>query len=259
MEFIQTEPDSYRFLFCKDVDSQSVSRLTEKYVPNDPIFDAIVVLGPFIHEAMTTREEIAVGEGDMSSLIAQFENIVCRVVYLPSETDPTNSLLHQLHLTPNSVNIHARELHLATGLRILGFTEKSSGLENQEHVEDDEDEDNTADITLQSGTSTTLIKEILEAATPVQSFGIFALSCKYSHTLNQFLFHMPEDLKSSGIKLCLIATEGDEASRLPSKFGGLSIVGLKSLRDGGHYVVVDLQRNNESGVWSVVKQEAHVV
>ena len=256
MTSITAESDTFKFLFCMDVDNPSVSRLSEKFVPKHPLLDAIIVCGPFVHETMSTREEIAVAESDMSSLVAQLENIVCRVMYLPAETDPTNALSHQLHLTPNSVNIHARELHLASGLRLFGFTEKSSGLDSQEVVEDDDDEV-AADITLQSGTSISIIQEILDASTPVKSFGIFALSCKYSHTLNQFLFHIPESLKAAGIRMCVIATENEDSSRLPSKLGDLVIVGLKSLRHTSQYVIVDLQRSKETGLWSVVAQEEH--
>jgi hypothetical protein len=73
--------------------------------------------------------------------------------------------------------------------------------------------------------------------------GIFILNYKYSHTINHFLFHMPECLNSAGVSICIIplpsCTVG-EALRLSSSFGNLSIVVPPSLKNEGRYCVATL-------------------
>lgn len=117
-------PRKIRLAVLNDVDINSASLFAEKYVPQTPQFDAIVVAGPFASSSSSssssslTLEQIAVAQGDMASIIAQLENVVCRVIYLPAEEDPPATLLKQLHLTPNSVNIYARRMNLRGNLFI---------------------------------------------------------------------------------------------------------------------------------------------
>ncbi|RYG61079.1 hypothetical protein EON64_18840 [archaeon] len=54
----------------------------------------------------------------MASLLGHFENICCRVMYLPAESDPLVVIAEQTNLTANSVNINSRTLQLSNDLRI---------------------------------------------------------------------------------------------------------------------------------------------
>lgn len=288
MEFFRGAQTSYRFLVCSDVDGNSASKLAEFFVPTEPRFDAVFLCGPFTHSKISNEEEKAVAEGDIASVIAQFENIVCRVIYLPSEYDPPEVLINQLHLTPNSVNVHARRLNLAEKLYVMGFSEKGEKRvlsKDKKVVADDRDRSNESDDELEdvevaSSTSVSIIKELLAhgeeqlsaesdetpAAEPLaysaqsassQDTGIFMLNYRFSHTLNQLLFHMQRELDSAGTSLMIISSvDCAETARLPVKFGKLHIAAPKSLRDGGHYVVVNVSYDPAAGKWSDISIEA---
>lgn len=73
----------------------------------------------------------------MALTIAQIENIVCRVCYLASADDPSSSREKQLHLTPNSVNIHGRTMLLADNLAIGGYAHPEP---HQVSVDSDDEE-----------------------------------------------------------------------------------------------------------------------
>jgi hypothetical protein len=92
--------------------------------------------------------------------------------------------------------------------------------------------------------------------------GLFALSYKFSFTLNHFLFHIPEQLSKAGVKVAIIAPPCGEVQalhkpKLPTSFGGLQhIVDCGSLRDDGRYAVLTLSKEDSSdGSWSVVNVE----
>ena len=92
--------------------------------------------------------------------------------------------------------------------------------------------------------------------------GIFILNYKYTHTLNHFLFHMPELLENAGINICialsapppLVDSNQEDSDRppslntslhLPKKFGPLNIVTPVSLRLQKQYVILSLIETNE--------------
>jgi hypothetical protein len=90
--------------------------------------------------------------------------------------------------------------------------------------------------------------------------GIFMLNYRYSHTLNQLLFHMGPDLDTAHVALCIISSaDCPETSRLPVKFGKLHIAAPKSLRQGGNYLVVDIEYNDASQMWDKISIEARVL
>ena len=209
------------FLVLYDTDIASASLLAEKFVALNVVVDAIIVVGPFIHKDVFKQEDLATAEGDMASTIAQLENISCRVIYLAADTDPPNSLIGQLHLTPNSVNIFARRLVLRDGLFITGHTETGAHLEGgkiPDHVDrSEESDDELENVEVKnSASSMSIIKEILQAGdaqqTPSSSSlnndnalsGIFVMNYKYVHTLNYFLFHMSDDLRDAGVSVCIL-------------------------------------------------------
>ncbi len=242
-----------RILLCRDIDSTSSTLMAEKFVPQSPIFDAVILCGPFIHEPCVSDEARSIAEGDIASLIAQFENIVCRVIYLPSSTDPASCLIDQLHLTPNSVALHARQLNLAKDLFIMGFTENddlNSASPIPKSVDrSDESDEELEGVTVNSGTSSSMIEDMVLSVGSTEACsdrptGIFALNYRNSHTLNHMLFNMPMALSASCIELCIVSSDSEECSRLPSKLGKLSIAALKSLRIGGYYTIVELQRSD---------------
>jgi len=70
--------------------------------------------------------KFAASEGEMSAVISALENIQCRVVYVPGETDPESTYPREAdlvppRLTPHSCNLHARCLRLAPDLVIAGL------------------------------------------------------------------------------------------------------------------------------------------
>lgn len=132
-----------------------------------------------------------------------------------------------------------------------------------------ESDDELDNVELKSGISISIIQEILintnqqelEASAENQKLsayegsGIFALNYKFSHTLNQFLFHMQDHLDTAGIDVCILSCvdpNDDTVTRLPAKFGKLSIVTPKSLRNGGNYTVIDLNLDTSGKKWQVV-------
>jgi hypothetical protein len=275
---------SLRLLIVHDVDLASAGKISEKYVCGESrvMYDACLICGSFIHRSVTSTEEEAIAIADMASIIAQFENIVCRVVYLAGDHDPIRTLSEQLCLTPNSVNIHARSLPLLNGLYLSGYTEKdsvlsiySSGDENEDMDSDDEAGEGQYEI--QTSSSVKIIDEILTNAPayaypdhqtlPFPPQGIFVLNYKYPHTLNHFLFFQTDVLQSARIKLAVIPSPvqeeeegetrvgGDERKRneviLPRHLRGLTIVSPQSLRLRGGYSVVTLSMLEEGQGWEV--------
>lgn len=127
-KFLQDPVKKYKFLVCSNIDGPSSGRIAEKFVPINHKFDLCILIGPFAHDKIDNIENNAIINGDISSMIAQFENIVCRVIYLPIESDPLNILTEQIHLTPNSLNIHGRFLNLTSNLSIMGLSEKGENI-----------------------------------------------------------------------------------------------------------------------------------
>jgi len=164
-----------RFLMIGDVDLAGGSACAEYFIPQNPRFDAVLCCGPFVHRELHTNEDVAVAQGDIASIISQLEGIVCRVLYLASELDPTATLTEQRHFTPNSINIHARRLLLVDNLYALGFTETSGNLSAPSgiavaHAEtsadrSEESDDELDGIEVQNGvTSIAIIEELLSGA-----------------------------------------------------------------------------------------------
>ena len=167
---------------------------------------------------------------------------------------------------------------LRDGLFISGFTETSEDLstgktfdsEDRDMSQNSDDEFEGVEVK-QGSTSIATIEEVLSegqlrsesvlSAQPdvssVPASGIFILNYKFAHTLNHFLFHMPERLDSAGVTLCIIpapVSAVGEALRLPSSFGKLSIVVPPSLKTEGKYAVVSLSLVD--GKWEVDSVES---
>jgi hypothetical protein len=266
---------SLEVLIVADVDLISSSALVEGYSMSDVHCDMILLCGPVCYRECETPEQIASVQGDISAIVAQLENIVCRVCILGSELDPSAIVTEQLHLTPNSVNIHGRSLSLSTGLSLLGFTETSGNLvqgklpEDVDRSADSDEELEAMNVRVESSlTSVELINDLLDKARSENEGGrcIFAFHQKYPHTLNHLLFHMPEKLKDSGVSLLVtppVATtsEGEAKEiRLPPKLGSLSIASPGSLRRNGEYCTVTLKRTASGAsatTWEVHEVKNH--
>jgi len=182
------------------------------------------------------------------------------VVYLPSEVDPPKTLIEQMNLTPNSMGIHGRRLQLAKHLFVSGFAEKggdvSYGKVPASVDRTAESDDELESVEIKSGLSISIINEILTSSSTSgtdskdNGSGIFVLNYKFSHTLNQFLFHMSDVLEKKGVDLAVITSSNpEETSRLPLKFGSLSIAAPKSLRHGGFYTSVQMDYDGDHSMW----------
>lgn len=263
MENFLIQPSKLRILIVSDLDNASASRLSEKFVPISPQFDAIIVCGPMVHDmTYQSKEEQAIALGDIASILAQLENIVCRVVFLPSEEDPPSVLTNQMHLTPNSIGIHGRRLNLTSELFVMGFAERGDNKKNIDPSEPIIGQEELENMEIISGLSINIIQEMLSVReetinekgsleTNIKSnnsifeTGIFVLNYRYAHTLNQFLFHVNNELDAAGIDLCIISSsQNEETTRLPKKLGKLNIAAPKSLRQG-YYTIVELVQHDK--------------
>jgi hypothetical protein len=277
METFLQESNRLRLLLVADVSMASVTALSESLVPLPPQFDGIVVIGPFGLGRFKTPEETAMALGDMASTVAQLENIVCRVLYLPTESEPDRTLREQLHLTPNSVNIHGRCVNIVNRVQITGFSERNiqSVCNRTTRADDEIEEPETLEV--MSGVSKNAIESLLfggeeKRFVNIEAFdededtsgtstavdkdlGIFTLHYHYSHTLNNVLFHMNDKIQAAQIKLCIIASSNDqEISRLPTKVGDMTIAPVRSL-ERGYFTSLELIKDD--GKWNVGRIDIH--
>lgn len=265
MENFLCSPHRIRLLICANLDNDSVGRLSERCVPSSPQYDAIIACGPFgTNVGTSTEEEDASKIADMASIIAQLENIVCRVIYLPSQKDPNVTVVEETHLTPNSITLHGRKFPLTKDLFISGFSEPDLSSDSAAKISLDEDNnaEELEDVRVQTGHSVQVLKDILtleyppgDSAPAVFSSGIFVLLYHFSHTLNHFLFHLSDELDAAGVDLCIIASDNEEVSRLPKKFGKLSIASPGNLQQG-RFTEVELVKSSETGRWATISIES---
>lgn len=270
MEGFLTPPTKLSFLICRDVDIDSASRLGSNFIPYTPKYDGIIVCGPLTTGPHGTPELLAVAQGDIATILGHLENIVCRVLYLPSGRDPLILLRDQQHLTANSCNLYSRSLSLTPDLYTIGYTEMipqdheiNTNLSRRRAPYDSNSDNNNntmeemEDVEISTSISSTILKELLQ---PSQESAILVLNYHYSHTLNQVLFHMNEDLVQAGVEVCIFchdtSQEDDESHRLPKSFGQLAIVAPKSLRSG-YYNELVLEKDLTTGRWKVTTNETH--
>lgn len=249
MENFLIPPKRLELLLVRDIDINSTSRLAEHFIQQNPKFDAVLACGPLFHGSTSTPEELAVAHGDIATTLGHLENIVCRVLYLPSESDPQTLLKDQLYLTANSLSLYGRQVTLMNNLYTIGLTEIS------DHKVLRDGDDSEEGVQVSTNVSTSVLRELLANVGQSQT-GILALNYHYAHTLNQILFHMKEDFESVGLDFLIISSSGpgEETSRLPKKIGKLSIAAPKSLR-AGYYTEISLEFQDNAGLWKVVRNE----
>lgn len=247
--FIEESNSKKRILLCSNLDNDSVAKLSERFVSRSPELDAIVAFGPFSCNSeinsSSKEEEDAAKIADIGSMVALLENIVCRVVYLPAQKDPNPIIIEDPHLTPNSVTLHGRKLMLLKNLFISGYSEPDLTADANDFANDEEGNMGALEeIRIQTAKSMDVLRDIirLDLSLPDQPVtGIFALLYHFSHTLNHFLFHLNDELESAGIDVCIICSaNSDELSRLPKKFGNITIVTPGNLQQG-NYTIMDLE------------------
>jgi hypothetical protein len=145
MDAVFPPPSKYRIVVVSDVDLNAVNAFAEKFVPTSHDFDMVILSGPLTHRSCESVEDVSVLKADVAAIVAQWETVVCRVAFLGSDSDPTELLTEQMHLTPNSVNIHARYLPLARGMYLAGYAEtrgnliESTSAGGGERLEDEDD------------------------------------------------------------------------------------------------------------------------
>ncbi len=145
--------DNIRLLVARDLDMDSARRLVEKCLCGpESRWDLCCLLGPFAlkddgGKGPLNEEEEEVGavkvkdpvrlaraQGDASAIIAQVENISCRVVYTPSSLDlvledcikARRNRKQAPMLTSTSKCVHGQRLRLIRGLVIAGSAAESS-------------------------------------------------------------------------------------------------------------------------------------
>ncbi|CAM9524411.1 unnamed protein product, partial [Ascophyllum nodosum] len=83
-----------RMLLLADVDLDSAGRMVEWAIQGGTAFDLCAVCGDFVSRTgdWTAHgepdERLSAEEGEISAILAQLENTVCRVVYVPGPLDP---------------------------------------------------------------------------------------------------------------------------------------------------------------------------
>ncbi len=148
--------DKIRLLVARDLDMDSARRLVEKFLCcQESRYDLCCLLGPFalkddggkgsLNDEEKEEEEVgavkvedpirlARAQGDASAIIAQVENISCRVVYTPSSLDlvlvdcikARKNRKQAPMLTNISKCVHGQRLRLIRGLVIAGSAAESS-------------------------------------------------------------------------------------------------------------------------------------
>ena len=292
-----------RLLILNDVDIDSAIALAETLISGSLLsHDAIIICGPMSHNTdLSSPEAEAVAIADMASVIAHLENICCRVLYVPGDLDPVKvaTSIDELHLTPNSVNIHARSLPLADQLYISGFMEKEVDLNDDSTgtnglLEDFMGQDDEVMTTqVQSSSSSSIIEEILrqsiatcfptaQKSSPSATLssnldicGIFVFNYKFAHSLNHFLFFQTQLAQKANVRLLIIPSflesHGNSGSgrlnfEFPRVHNKYTIAAPRSLRLDGSYMTVELVHsstlvnNDKTGdAWSVTSMEEHTL
>ena len=314
-------------LVVYEPDMHSSMMLAEKFVPNDPFFDVCIACGSFSAENIDVNSSVeaaACALGDISSTIAQLENIVCRVLYLPGPLDPPELLQRQCSLTPNSAQVHGRTAQLAPGLHVAGYTEttiapsSSSVSSSQSSYEEIASRQSKFVGSLFNGVKDGFDK--LDTGNPNRSetnrngndksngecFDIENVNSQSDvdgqtevlrHMLNSFpegettvfVFHHQQrktlcDLigvtekttkegengllngRSGGLGVLILPREiinkynklGDEQIDVPDKIHDVNIIQPMSLKNGGHYAILDLRLDRETGKWHT-SVEYHVL
>ena len=249
-----------RLLVCHDLDLRCAVHLSDQLIQRSRRFDLVLLCGPFtsaLNRIPISAEEEAIRIADISSIIAQFENVVCRVVFLPSDYDPSKLRSdRQLFLTPNSMGINQSMLPLTPSLGIIGFLEDESMLNHEAPMPFDfdrsqESDDELEGIVIKSSSSVPAIQLLLEnvkAAQTSPTSKLFVLNYKFAASLNQFLYHMPH--LTNDIFLCVLPQVSENPLNVPLRHGpGTVLLSPKSLRTGGYHYELVLSRNSSG--WEV--------
>lgn len=113
------------------------------------------------HHPRRSREETAALEGLVTAALSQLESIVCRVLFIPGQSDPITTIssstsrlayTKERRLTPNSRNIHQQWMPICPGLGVGGLLyfdwhrsmqqhQRMPSLDDADQDEDDDESD----------------------------------------------------------------------------------------------------------------------
>jgi hypothetical protein len=235
--------DTIRVLVAYDLDLPSSARLVESCITGTDSWDLCCALGPFTRQQEgrpPPAPEARVGE--MTAILAQLENIVCRLIYVPAWGDPImracaaawREKIQAPRLTTSSKCLHGQRIGLLPGLAAAGFAMEEGSDMSVDALDSSEEEWESLARTVVSALCTSTDSMIL--ITPPGS-GERGKSW------------MP-DLESlapyrENAILHLFADGTDEPRRCDSRL----LLPLRSLRGCGSFYTVVLKRQKEK--WEV--------
>lgn len=197
---------------------------------------------------------LLINSENFETIMCQFGNMFKKVLYLSDDGEVSD-------LT-NSINVNGRMYLLHEMLYIAGYDEFATELKDMNAVLDDildddmlEDQQmirenfiiNTAEKTTET------ISKLLYSTSKVTNdvngpAGIFLLRYKYTHSLNKFLFY-PDTSNTDSVKLLIVPSMSDEATRLPRTYSNLHILVPKSYNTTGSYYTATMEFMENK--WSV--------
>lgn len=255
-----------RILIVYDLTIQGAAALAEHFVSKEIRVDLILMLGPLIdsrdYSEPKNRDQWAKNAsrlGDISSTIALLENIVCRVVYLPTEIDILVKDKEH-HMTPNALNVHDRVLQLHKGLFVCGIIDNEGIIQGFE--EDDPNEEHVnAEL---SDDKLRILRSFVQQQTSLHSHNmgdecstmLMLYKYTYASSLNHVLFHSSALLHASNVR-CMVITpmEQDKESEavpiapiaLPpaQTIDGVVVIAPPSFSQTQEYLMLDLDQERD--------------
>jgi hypothetical protein len=193
-----TAPRRHRLLVISDLDLPTSSSLSEHLLQKKQHLqvDLIIIVGsllppPSNPSAITppqTLEQTSSNIGTLTTIISQLENIVCRIIYIPSSTTPTPLLkpskTHNTmpRLTPNSLNMSNRFIKMSYKLGIVGYTETLNvhnaytdgidGIDGIDDVDSDDDDALDNDVVMMNDVRALVEKGVRNSAEPAVTDGL---------------------------------------------------------------------------------------
>ena len=215
-------------LILNDVNASNSMKLQSILSENNEKLDIIIL-------CMNEKNKLD-NEDNIKSLIPLVEKLCNKVLCLYNE---------KLDSEGNNIamNINGTKVLLNEKLYIAGYDEHATDLKDiNSIVEDTIDDDMLEEQEMirqqfnidTAETTTQTINEILSSDNSNQYNGIFVFNYKYTHSLNKFLFY-PEIVNTDDIRLLIIPSMSDEASRLPKSYGNYQILVPKSFSTTGVY------------------------
>lgn len=228
-------------LMLSDVrELSSIFQLQKSLVTRKKYIDAIVVAGGFVKPEEV--DEMSACLGDMTAALDRLENIVCNVVYFPTEKDPEQSKgvgESKLHLTPQSLSCFHTPVALAPGLLVVGCERPQLLHERLLQCGSEPDEKTTyytlrypSEAAIQKHTSVIVVMEYCS---------------EFQSELDQVLTKARAEFPHLNVLMCALgdgSTESDVAEGSIFTTGSLA---------QNHYLMVELEQ--QESLWSIKSHE----